>query len=367
MKAIIDKFTIYLLLLMFSINASAQVQLGGNPEGVNLFALSPDGETLAGSNFPGTIHLWDTATGAEKDVFISEFRIGDGAVLTFSPDGTLLASGSEQSRVTLWDVATGEVKFVLEHVVANTISSISFSPDGTTLASCAAGRWGTSTPFIYLWDVGTGKKKSEIELPEFPMSSTFSPDGTTLAIGTTGFGNKPVFVYLWDINENVELAKLEIVTLKTPAGVQYVAFSPDGTALAAGIRHSSLIILWDVVTRKETSRLHGYAGGWNNFPFAFNPDGTILAATGGEPRADVDGLYLWDIINEKRKIISEPSYFAGVSPNGTFYAVEVQKEVIDGNNTNTYMLWTISPEEAFMDVAAHGKLATRWADLKMSE
>ena len=364
MKAIIDKFTIYLLLLIFSISASAQVQLGGNPEGVNLFALSPDGETLAGSNFPGTIHLWDTTTGAEKDVFISEFNIGDGAVLTFSPDGTLLASGSEKSRVTLWDVATGEAKFVLEHVVANTISSISFSPDGTTVVSCAAGRWGVSSPFIYFWDVETGKKKSEIELPELTMSSTFSPDGTTLAIGTTGFGNKPVFVYLWDINENVELAKLEIDTPKTPQGVEYVAFSPDGTALAAGIRHSSLIILWDVVTKEETGRLNGYAGGSNNFPFAFNPDGTILAATGGEPRADVDGLYLWDIINEKDKKISEPRYFAGVSPDGTFYAVEVQEEVIDGNNTNTYLLWTISPEDVFMDVAALGKLATRWAALK---
>ncbi len=162
MKAIIDKFTIFLLLLMFSINASAQVQLGGNPEGLNLFALSPDGETLIGANFPGTIHLWDTTTGAEKDVFISEFTIG----------------------------------------------------------------------------------------------------------------------------------------------------------------------------------------------------------AGGESRGDVDGLYLWDIFNENRKIISEPRKFAGVSPDGTFYAVEVQKEVIEGNNTNTYLLWTISPEEAFMDVAAHGKLATRWADLK---
>ena len=66
---------------MFSINAFAQVRLGGNPEELNLFALSPDGETLTGSNFDGTIHLWDTATGAEKDVFISEFLIGNGAVL----------------------------------------------------------------------------------------------------------------------------------------------------------------------------------------------------------------------------------------------------------------------------------------------
>ncbi len=67
------------------------------------------------------------------------------------------------------------------------------------------------------------------------------------------------------------------------------------------------------------------------------------------------------------KKISEPRWFAGVSPNGTFYAVEVQEEIIDGNNTNTYFIMTISPEDVFMDVAAHGKLAARWADLKMSD
>ena len=375
MKSIINKYMIYLLLLMLSINAFAQVRLGGNPEEINLFALSPDGETLAGSKFFGTIHLWDSTTGAEKDVLISEFTIGDGAVLTFSPDSTLLASGSEKSKVTLWDVATGEAKFVLEHVGANTISSISFSPDGTTLASCAAGRWGTSSTFIYLWDVETGKKKTEIEVPELPMSCTFSPDGTTLAIGTTGFGNKAVSVYLWDIQENVEITKLEIVTPEIPRGVRYVAFSPDGTTLAAGIRVNLQIILWDVVSRKETGRLHGYYPVWNNITFAFSPDGMILAGIGGTAVAvdanhtavDVDGLCLWDILNEKKKIISEPSMFAGVSPDGTFYAVEIQQEEIDGNNTNSYFIRTISSEDVFMDISAHGKLTTRWSHLKMSE
>ena len=368
MKSIIDKFMIYLLLLMYSINAFAQVRLEGNPEALNLFALSPDGETLAGSNFDGTIHLWDTATGAEKDVFRSEFKIGSGAVLTFSPDGTLLASGSEASRVTLWDVATGKAKFVFEHVEANTISSISFSPDGATLVSCAAGRFGTSSTFIYFWDVETGEKKSEIEVPEFPTCSTFSPDGTTLAIGTTEFEDKAISVYLWDIHENVEIATLEIAALQTFRGVMYVKFSPDGTALAVGIGDSSLITLWDVVTRKETNRLHGYARGWWSYFFAFSPDGTILAGIGVDPDTGVeDGLYFWDIFNEKRKIISEPLRFAGVSPNGTFYAVEDRQEVIDGIHTYTYFIRTISPEDVFMEVAAHGKLATRWANLKMSD
>ena len=220
MKSIINQFMIYLLLLLLSINAFAQVRLGGNPERLYNFALSPDGETLAGCNFFGTIHVWDTDTGAEKDVFISEFTIGSGAVLTFSPDGTLLASGSEKSRVTLWDLATGEAEFVFEHVGANTISDISFSPDGTTLASCAAGRWGVSSTFVNFWDVETGEKKSEIELPDFPTCSTYSPDGTTLAIGTAGFREKPVYLLLWDIHKNAEITKLEIVTPEDPWAVE---------------------------------------------------------------------------------------------------------------------------------------------------
>ncbi|MCY3742863.1 MAG: hypothetical protein OXH00_17755 [Candidatus Poribacteria bacterium] len=372
--------TFFVLFSFLSLNAFAQVRLKETPEvlrlSLNLFALSPDGETLAGSNFKGDIHLWDTATGSKKDVFISEFRIGAGAVLTFSPDGTLLASGSEQSRVTLWDVATGNAKFVLEHVGANTISSISFSPDGTTLVSCAAGRWGTSSAFIYLWDVKTGKKKSEIEVPDFPTCSTFSPDGTTLAIGTAGFREKAVNLFLWDIHENLEIAKLEIVTPTPPWGVDYLKFSPDGTALAAGIGDSLLITLWDVVTRKETGRLFGYYGRAWNAPFAFSPDGMILAGTGattgtnavGHTFVNVDGLYLWNVFNEKSKKISEPSMFAGVSPDGTFYAVEDQREIIDGDWVDSqYFLWTISPEGVSMEVTAHGKLTTSWGQIKQEQ
>ena len=379
--------TFFVLFSFLCLNAFAQVRLKETPEvlrlsTLNLFALSPDGETLAGSNFKGDIHLWNTATGSKKDVFISEFRIGAGAVLTFSPDGSLLASGSEQSRVTLWDVATGKAKFVFEHVGANSISSLSFSPDGTTLVSCAAGRWGTSSAFIYFWDVETGEKKSEIEAPEFPMCSTFSPDGTTLAIGTTGFKNKAVSVYLWDLRENVEIAKLEIVTPKIPWGVVYVKFSPDGTALAAGILvppgigDSSVITLWDVVTRRETSRLSGYDGTAWRSSFAFSPDGMILAGHGattgtnavGHTFVNADGLYLWDVFNETSKKISEPSMFAGMSPDGTFYAVEDQREVIDGDwVASQYFLWTVSPEGVSMEVTAHGKLATSWGQIKQEQ
>ena len=375
MKAIIDKFTIYLLLLMFSINASAQVRLGGNPEALNVFTLSPDGETLVGCNRTGSIHLWDTATGTEKDVFISEFTIGAGAVLTFSPDGTLLASGSDASKVTVWDVATGEAKFVLEHVGANvgsSISSISFSPDGTTLTSCSAGRWGTRSTFVYLWDVGTGERKSEIEVSESPSCSIFSPDGTTLAIGTTGWKDNFAYVYLWDFIENVRIAKLRIAS--TPWGIDYMKFSPDGTTLAAGIGRSSLITLWDVVTRKEIGRIPGYAGGLWNYSFAFNSDGTFIVGTGSSPANNtanpysVDGLYIWDIFNEKWKKNCELHKFSGVSPNGTIYAVENQYELIDGDwSPDAYFIRTISFKEVFMEVAAHGKLATRWADLKMSD
>ena len=71
-----------------------------------------------------------------------------------------------------------------------------------------------------------------------------------------------------------------------------VAFSPDGTMLAAGSRGST-IMLWDVASRVRIANLEYQCGGWQSV--AFSPGGAILAGAAGN-----SAVYLWDVRARER-------------------------------------------------------------------
>lgn len=66
-------------------------------------AFSPDGRTLlSADHWPGTIHLWETATGGERLSLVGH-QVGDVAV-AFRPDARVLVSGAADTQAFLWDV-----------------------------------------------------------------------------------------------------------------------------------------------------------------------------------------------------------------------------------------------------------------------
>jgi RNA polymerase sigma factor (sigma-70 family) len=102
-------------------------------------------------------------------------------------------------------------------------------------------------------------------------SVAFSPDGTILAAGCGAAPGSPGQTKLWDTATGAE-----IFTLRGHARwVRAVAFSPDGKVLATG-GADAVVKLWDTGTWKEIGTLEGHRGEVRCL--AFSPDGKRLAS-----------------------------------------------------------------------------------------
>jgi WD40 repeat protein len=101
-------------------------------------------------------------------------------------------------------------------------------------------------------------------------SVAFSPDGTKLAAGSY---DGPVCI--WNVETGVFLHS----SADHAGGVYSVAFSPDGTKLAAG-SYDGPVCIWNVETGVFLHSLAGHTDGVDSV--AFSPDGTKLATGSGD-------------------------------------------------------------------------------------
>src|SRR5262249_35712980 len=94
----------------------------------------------------------------------------------WSRDGAKLAVGQRGGEVLLFDTATWKEKFSLKGSGNPAARYISFSQDGGTLAV------GEESGKVRLWDTATGKESAELPGPGAGVHSVaFSPDGSMLA------------------------------------------------------------------------------------------------------------------------------------------------------------------------------------------
>ena len=253
--------------------------LEGHTRLVDSIAFSPDGTIFASGSDDGTIRLWDVATG--KHITTLEGHAGEVRSMAFSPDGTTLASYAYDRKAKLWDVSAG--KNIATFDTITTVFSFFFLPDGTLLAA------GPGHKTVTLWDVATGEYKTTLEDTDlaFSMASlAFSSDGTLLAAGS--WDDK--MVRLWDVSTGEHLAIFE----GHEQAVTSIAFSPDGTLLASGSPDDT-VRLWDVSTRTAIGTAkHGSRLDCSGiYSIAFSPDGTILAAAVSDKTGT--GTRLWNV------------------------------------------------------------------------
>ncbi len=215
-------------------------KLEGHTSWITSVAFSADGQTFAsgGSFKDPTVRLWRVADGAP----LRALKGNPSGVtrIAFSPDGQLLAAGGPNQ---IWRVADGTTLYTFQGgqklptlesgILKN--GSLAFSPDGKSLFAVEGD---TS---MRVWNMADGSLTRTIMLPlphGFDVkSAAFSSDRKLLA---TGLGDGTI--WLWRLEDMTLLSRFTFN--ENWANVAELAFSPDGTLLAAMSDLGNTVRVW---------------------------------------------------------------------------------------------------------------------------
>ncbi|SDL28319.1 hypothetical protein [Nonomuraea jiangxiensis] len=263
---------------------AARHQVGATFSSTHVGALdfAPDGKTLATAGHSPAIRLWNTARAVGTPI---RGHTGSVNAVVYSPDGRTIVTAGNDRTLRFWDARTR--RRIGRPLTGHTgpIIGAAYSPDGSLVATTS----GDGT--LRLWDTRTRKQQDKIATErKVYVSTAFSPDGTTLAIaGETG----PVRLWRLGQKDSTPIPGADNPNYLAPmSGVAsgptslWVAFSPDGRALAAA--HGDEVRLWDLTTHQQIGRPFGHSGLLTAMAFA--PDGTKLATGSKDETAR-----LWDV------------------------------------------------------------------------
>jgi RNA polymerase sigma factor (sigma-70 family) len=274
---------------------------------VSSVRFTPDGKTIVSCGADG-VRAWDVVTGKQA-LFIPGSKIGDNfASAPVSPDGKLIATASDAAGVRLWDVATGKL---LRGIGGSAEYLVSFSPDGKQVVTVGT----NPRKQVQLLDVDTGKLSWSWSEGKQPFNRlAFTPDGKEVVV-STGVSNRQnapheaAIVFL-----DARTGKVRRQIAPDSPGVQEIAFSPDGTLIAAVCSRRELpdefpeanLRVWEVNGGRPVQSINPPdADDMRQKYFttvAFAPDGKSLLTSSSS-----DSLIEWDLATgkERRRIGSE--------------------------------------------------------------
>lgn len=217
-----------------------QLSLEELPHRADGLAFSPFDQDLYVALGVGGVNLYNL----EQGELMIDFHRGYDNNLALSPDGTRIATGNRSGLTWLWDVIDGELILEMDPAdyiedYSENLTSLAYSPDGAIIA---AGHW---DGYIFLWDADSGELIQTIE-PETRFCNAvglaFSIDGQLLAVGGTRQERDDV-VKVFNVPDGTLVWVLEEYS-RSGSMTAPVAFSPDGTLLAAGAEDG--IFIWSL-------------------------------------------------------------------------------------------------------------------------
>jgi WD40 repeat protein len=286
--------------------------LKDHPQNVKAVAFLPEGNRIVSTTgkwnkekkvWQGEVKIWDAKAGKVVTTYIGHEDTIE--ALAISRDGKRLATGSEDKTIIVWDTAGKPVHTLKGH--GDKVLSVAFDKDGKKLVSSSA------DGIVMVWDADTGKELAKFKFPPVPEEKKPEPkkEEPKKAEPKKEEPKKveppkkkdepkkeepkkeePKKKAKDKKKKEKEPPKKEVKTEPPKPDVRpvtSVAFSPDGSRIAAGSLDGTIKILDS--GGKDLFTLKGPEGVW---AVAFSPDGKHLATAGWDVT-----IKIWDLQSRK--------------------------------------------------------------------